>query len=315
MLGAAGLCLVALPQAAALAVESYGWKLALRVIGREVPFLPLFRVRVATEALTQSLPAGVLVGESVKPMLLKRRLGLPLNDGVAAIVARKYLLILSQGSYVVIIATLGFGALHSASLGILGSGGLEWIAYGAGSALLLAAMGLGAWLKQSPLAGATFDLLGRLPSVRLACWLRESERRFVDTDRTVSRFFREGLGSHLLPGLGFLVGWLIESSEAFLILRLLGMDVTFIEVASLEVLVTFLRHVAFVVPAGLGIQDLGYVTGLAALGVPEVASLGAAFVLIKRTKELFFVAVGYVLLALETRAPSVEPILVEARAA
>jgi uncharacterized membrane protein YbhN (UPF0104 family) len=64
------------------------------------------------------------------------------------------------------------------------------------------------------------------------------------------------------------------------------------------------RHVVFVVPAGLGVQDLGYVTGLAALGVPDATSLGAAFVLVKRAKELLWTAFGYALLASEMKGES-----------
>jgi uncharacterized membrane protein YbhN (UPF0104 family) len=89
--------------------------------------------------------------------------------------------------------------------------------------------------------------------------------------------------------------------ETYLILRVRGADIGFVEAASIEVLLTFVRHVVFVVPAGLGVQDLGYVTGLAALGVPSAASLGAAFVLVKRSKELLWVVIGYVLLAADLK--------------
>jgi uncharacterized membrane protein YbhN (UPF0104 family) len=53
---------------------------------------------------------------------------------------------------------------------------------------------------------------------------------------------------------------------------------------------------AFFVPAGLGVQDLGYFAFFSALGVPDAMGVGAAFVLLKRTKELFWVCVGYTLL-------------------
>jgi hypothetical protein len=56
-------------------------------------------------------------------------------------------------------------------------------------------------------------------------------------------------------------------------------------------------------PAGLGLQDLGYVTAFAALGIPDAANLGAAFILLKRTKELCWIGTGYSLLALDTRQP------------
>ena len=64
----------------------------------------------------------------------------------------------------------------------------------------------------------------------------------------------------------------------------------------------FARNAAFFVPAGLGIQDAGYLAFLSAFGA--AAPLAAAFIVVKRTKELIWIAIGYVaLLALERRQP------------
>jgi hypothetical protein len=55
------------------------------------------------------------------------------------------------------------------------------------------------------------------------------------------------------------------------------------------------------VPAGLGVQDTGYVLCLRALAVPDAATVGAAFVLLKRGKDLFWVLLGFLLLGLGRR--------------
>jgi len=68
--------------------------------------------------------------------------------------------------------------------------------------------------------------------------------------------------------------------------------------------VTLLRSIAFMVPAGLGVQDAGYVAFLAAFGVPEAATVGVAFVLIKRAKELFWIAMGFVLFLFSKQSPA-----------
>jgi hypothetical protein len=67
-----------------------------------------------------------------------------------------------------------------------------------------------------------------------------------------------------------------------------------------------------VLPAGLGVQDLGYVLFLRALGVADPLVTGAAFSLIKRGKEALWIAVGYACL-LSSRRRSV-PALAEAAA-
>ena len=64
-----------------------------------------------------------------------------------------------------------------------------------------------------------------------------------------------------------------------------------------------LRSVAFFTPAGLGVQDLGYATALG--GAPDAV---LAFTLLKRCKELFWVAVGYGLLALRRSRPARLPV-------
>jgi hypothetical protein len=67
-------------------------------------------------------------------------------------------------------------------------------------------------------------------------------------------------------------------------------------VAAVEVALSFVRNVVFVLPSGLGIHDLGYVTFLAAFGVADPVTTGAAFMILKRGKEIFWALVGYTLL-------------------
>jgi uncharacterized membrane protein YbhN (UPF0104 family) len=55
------------------------------------------------------------------------------------------------------------------------------------------------------------------------------------------------------------------------------------------------------VPAGLGIQDASYVAFLRALHVPDALNVAAAFLLLKRSKEIFWAICGYVVLAVELR--------------
>ncbi|WP_437961386.1 hypothetical protein WME76_18240 [Sorangium sp. So ce119] len=62
--------------------------------------------------------------------------------------------------------------------------------------------------------------------------------------------------------------------------------------ARFEVVLAMLRAAAFMVPSGLGVQDAGYVALLGALGVPGAVTVGAAFVLIKRAKEIVWIALG-----------------------
>jgi uncharacterized membrane protein YbhN (UPF0104 family) len=98
----------------------------------------------------------------------------------------------------------------------------------------------------------------------------------------------------------YFAAWMVEATETFLLLRLLGAQVSFLEVFPIEATLSFVRSAAFLAPAGLGVQDLGYVALLPAVPHPVVL----AFVASKRGKELLWAAVGYLaLLAWKAPAP------------
>jgi len=295
--GAFGVVVLLLPQLAAIALETLGWKLTFRAGGTPVRFAPLLRVRVATEALAQSLPLGVAFAESAKPFLLGRHCGVPLDRSIAGMAARKVLVLVAQSAYVVGLTLLGFAGLQGASRAGLGlPPHLGWLALGAGIALGAAGVASGLMLRDSALGRWSFELLARIDLARLRSWLARRERAFSSTDGAVSALFRSNLRELAWPTLVYVGVWLLESVETWLILTLLGAHPSFVTVGSLEVVVSLIRNVVFVVPAGLGVQDLGYAACFAAFGMPEPASTGAAFVVMKRGKELFWIAVGYALL-------------------
>ena len=66
----------------------------------------------------------------------------------------------------------------------------------------------------------------------------------------------------------------------------------------METSLILIRAMAVPVPAGLGVQDAGYVLSLKGLGVQDAVTVGAAFVLLKRGKDLFWIAFGFLLLAI-----------------
>jgi len=297
--GVVGALLVLGPQLVALALESLGWMLAFHVAGTAPRWRSLLRVRLATEALAQSLPLGVAFAESAKPLLLERHCGLTIDQSVAGMTARKVLLLLSQCLYVVSLSALGLTGLELASRAVIGLPHLGFLALGAGILLGLVGVGAALVLRRSTLAKSTLALLRALPVSRVRSFIAREERWFAATDGAVSSFFRADGRRLVAPLVCFVGAWLMEAVETWLILNLLGAPVSFATAGSLEVVLSLVRNVVFVVPAGLGVQDVGYAVCFAAFGVPEAASTGAAFVLLKRGKELSWIAVGYSLWCLK----------------
>ncbi|HET7539355.1 MAG TPA: lysylphosphatidylglycerol synthase transmembrane domain-containing protein [Polyangiaceae bacterium] len=297
-----GLALIALPALLALGFECVGWSRVFKSLGQSVAIRPLLRVRLMTEAVAQTLPLGVIWAESLKPMLLGRHAAMPASRAVAGLFARKYLLVGSQAAYVALSSALGFATLARLSLSLTGHELFAWSAFAASGVLCLTALALCGVLARGRAAERVLALLRRVPNRRWQRGLLGREASFANTDRLTEGYFERGFArTTMAPGLFFLCGWLCESLESFLILKLLGVELDFCAVASIEVCLSFLKNVLFVLPAGIGVQDVGYVSCLSALGVPDALTVGAAFSTLKRGKELFWAAVGYALLAADLR--------------
>jgi uncharacterized membrane protein YbhN (UPF0104 family) len=141
----------------------------------------------------------------------------------------------------------------------------------------------------------------------LGGWLERNALRFQRADDHLLDFFEKERGARALPMLLYSLGWLVRGAETFVFLRLLGVDVPLTTALVIETAIIVVRSAAVPLPAGLGVQDVGYVLCFRALGVPEASTVGTAFVLLKRGKDLFWILLGFPLLATGrrgTEAPS-----------
>ena len=287
---------IPMPQLASFSCETLGWRRALRLLGKNVKLLSLLRGRISTDALTHSLPGGVLWCESTAPFLLHRCCHVPFAEGIAATAARKYLLLVSQALYVALIFVFGFATLQQSSAGIIGGAGLPWIVAAIALLLALAALAVSSGLRRGAVVSRVHSVLQRVPIRSWRSTLEQKRAGFAQTDDKMACIFGSSWLEKAPAALWFLAGWISESFETYLILHLVGVDLDFTAVASFEVILAFLRHTLIFLPAGLGVQDAGYAAFLGALGVPGALHVGAAFVVIKRSKEILWAALGYALL-------------------
>jgi hypothetical protein len=89
----------------------------------------------------------------------------------------------------------------------------------------------------------------------------------------------------------FLAAWLVESAETAVMLRLLRAPLPMAAVLAVESTISVARSAVALMPGGLGLQDLGYATTLGALGASHETA--AAFVILKRLKEVAWIAIGF----------------------
>jgi len=291
--------LALLPFALMLTADALGWRRLLAPARRGRVGLPrLFVARLCGEAVSQTLPSAGLAGEAASAWYLSRHADVTLGESIGSLAARRVRIAQGHGAVLLLAAAVGLGApavphrlaalCALAALLLLGAAGL-------GSLLLLRGAPFARvreGLRQLPWEGARAWAGARLASLGVA--QREASRSFVEPWRT-----------RAAASFCYALVFLIEALETWALLRLVGAEVGFAQVLAVEPLVSLLRALAFFAPAGLGVQDLGYVALLQAVGVPQLAAVGAGFVLLKRTRELVWTGLGWsVLVAVEASAPS-----------
>jgi hypothetical protein len=288
--------LVVVPFPFALAMDAWAWKGLLAALDRKVSWFALLKIRIGTEAVTNSAPAGAMWADAISPGLVSRRCGVPVADVFAACTAKRWTVVRMHGGYVALSSAFGATAILHASRHLMGNDALILITLGAATCLVFLSIGIEALAAHGRIAGRVSGTLGRARFKWLKIWIEERRHHFALADIQLARLSKDkragAVAAWRMLGL-----WLFEGLESYLILRLLGAPLGLIEVLSFDAALSVVRSSAMFAPAGIGVQDVGYLAMLEAYGVPDAASLGPAFIVLKRMKEAFWVAIGFVMLA------------------
>lgn len=282
--------LVLLPTGVAMAVDARGWQLILRAMGERAPWLPLAALRLSTEAVVLALPGGAFAGEAMKIALLRRRGGVPIPVGGASLSLTKACLIGAEAAYLIVGATWG------ATATLAGAGPPSrtpmLLALGGAAFTSLVSGAMFALLRNAALADRLRRVLARVPVSRFRRWIEARRTGFEDVDHAARRFFSAPLSLRARCFAAFVLEWLVEGAETLLVLRCLGSPLGIGAVLMLDGVGSLLRALVFFVPAGLGFQDAAQILLLGALGVHDPQVLGAALIVAKRSKEVFWVVTG-----------------------
>jgi uncharacterized membrane protein YbhN (UPF0104 family) len=291
LLGGIGIAaiLLFLPYAVVILLDAIGWRECMT--GKErIHLREIFIIRLSTDAVMNTFPAGVAFAETLRSVLLRDRFGLRMTDAVAATLLSKINIAVAQMLFVIggFIIALSLHRTAFTHLGMLSSPAEITVAFIVTGALM-GALSLpysGARLTQ--LSG----LLGRIRVPILQRMITRFHSSLVHIDRYVTAFAREHR-PRLFRALGyFLLSWLMMAAETWLILSLLHSGVTFLQAVALEALLSLVKILFFFIPSAMGAQEVGILTILSAYGIPEVAAVAAAFIILRRGKELFWALSG-----------------------
>jgi uncharacterized membrane protein YbhN (UPF0104 family) len=262
---------VLLPSAASTAVDTLGWRFAF--MRDRTPFWRLFGARLAGEAMNLITALGPVGGEPIKAWLVRR--DVTYTESVPSILVSKTTVTIAQTIFLLI------GIVVAWRTRAVGSG-LLWAMLGLFAAEVV---GVGGFLVTQ-----TMGVLGRagrlLARFGLVTGVAQAER----SDVILRGYYRRARGRFALSVGFYLVGWLLTTVEAFLILGLLGVPVSPAGVIVIDTFGSGVRFLTFFVPASLGALESAYAAAFEAMGFTAATALAFSFV--RRARQVVWIVAG-----------------------
>ena len=288
--GPIAVLVILLPSVLMYAVETYGWRLTLGRQGSEVSFLRLCAIRTAGEVVNMTTPIAYVGGEPLKAYLLKRQ-GVSMVEGMASVVTAKTTMTIAQVAFILVGITLG--------VSILGAQGAPENERASVLALWVSAVLLlfgTAVLVVVQRYGVFTGLLRLLRRFQLHIgFLEVRESQLLALDRAILDFYARDRRRFLLSLGVYFFGWLVEALEVYVIISCLGLSVTLPAAVSIGALSVFIKGGTFFIPGSVGAQEGGNLLLLLAFGYTDLN--GITFALLRRLRELVWIAIGLACLA------------------
>ena len=287
-LGPAAMLVILLPSLLMYILEAYGWLVTLGAWATNVPFWRVLAIRTAGEVVNMTTPTAYVGGEPLKAFLLKRQ-GVPIVEGLASVVTAKTTMTIAQILFILSGIGLAFWLLGAGgSAGQTAMAGLVSVGllgFGVGAFVVVQRQGMFGWILK---------ILRRL-GLRIQ-YLESHEQQLLDLDRTIAGFYATQRSAFLLSTGLFLLGWLAEALEVFVMILCLGQPITVLSALAIGALAVLIKGGTFFIPGSLGAQDAGNLLLLTAFGYGDVT--GITFALLRRFREFVWIAFGLACLAM-----------------
>jgi hypothetical protein len=287
--------LALLPFLLGMTADAAGMGWVLGALDRRLSLSALLPLRVATEALHMTAPAGFLVADATTAAVLGTKWGVPVGEGTVLAVARKWLVMRAHAVYIVFGTAVGASALAGVSRRFLGS---PWIGVAVAAGLALVPLTLSVTVGLGFTGRSTLEKMRsaaeRIPWPALRAKVRAFQSGAAKGDALLARVGADRAATNA-ASLAFLGCWIAEALDTAVILWIVTGRFDIAVALAVETGVSLLRSIGNVAPAGLGVQEVGYAGLLTSMGVGIDGA--AAFVLLKRCKELVWIVVGFLLLA------------------
>ena len=277
-LGVAGLCLVFF---VLFSLDALVWLALVPELPRTLAwYRRLIRVRLVGEAFNLVVPAGGFGGEPLKAVLLKSHYGVGYRDSSAGLVLARIQGLIGQFLFVALAVVVMAAATDLPALYQAGA----WI----GLAVLAAMTG---GFIVTPKLRLSSRIGRRFGARRWAQAMVKSLAAIESVEDKINAFARAHRARYAASIALSALRWTLGTGEMWLALYLLGHPVSLAEALVLEGLLQLARSVSFFIPANLGTQDGALALAAAAITGVAAAGLGAA--LLRRVREVIFIALGF----------------------
>lgn len=267
------------------------------VCGEKRPSLwRLMLIRLRTEAITNVVPGGAVIGEPMKIGLLSDASGMSRPEATTSFLLSKFVLILGQVFYIFLGLALSYSVIDAVSreafnvenFGLLVLGGALLIL-----GLLLSVAAAMIWFQpmNSRLRFST-------RTGRMAHTWNLVLRELREIELLVAQEFRRHRWRFLLAIIFSFISWSLNGVELWAIAHWLDIPATFQQVYAIDAVSVIVRMLVFVIPIGMGGQDWTIAGLTAAHGIPDPTASAARMVLMKRSREFAVIGVGLILLLL-----------------
>jgi len=258
------------------------WRVLLDSDAKSVGWWELFRVYLAGDAVNYVVVSGNLAGEPLKAHLLRDRL--PMVKGLSSVTINK----LSEASSMIVFQAFGISLAFAYHLM---TPGMAW-----GSLIAFTAMTTGIacffWRQKKGLFGWIFLGLSKVGIGK--AFFEKAGGKAQRLDAEISEFYDTGGPRFLVSLLLNFLGWCGGAVEAYFLLKLLGVEASLPMVFAIEAISILANNLFFFVPARLGGSDGAKVLVFLSMGM--TSAMGFSFGLLRRAREIFYVALGFLFL-------------------
>jgi uncharacterized protein (TIRG00374 family) len=271
-------------------LSAIGWMLCMGEERTKTSIGEVFVVRHVGEMLGVFNPTSIIAGDTFKISFLSKS-GLPTENGVTSILLIRMINLFSSVLLMTVsIIYLTFGKFGDKDQFIL----FVMIVMAVALCLFLAKY----FLDEKLYFGKTVEKIRKktkwtflTPKIVESCY---------ETNTIAARYFRTNKSKFTLAFVLIALHWMLGALEFFIVLKTLGMEVSFIDAVSVEMGVIIFKSLGTIIPGQLGVEEYGNKVLLDVIGINS-NEIWLIVSLVRRSRQLFWLAMAGVFLIIITK--------------